>query len=195
MKRPFVGVEKNYPRGKLTLNIFLRISSYYMASFWLIASLGILGYESGDFLSNHDNSSTNWYCAVWPKRGTMKYPCLEISWYVLELTTTVINSVLLVLVTVGMVKRKYLLMVPWIIFQFTTMLVSSSAFHIYINYEVCCATFNCQTLHNFISIILFRNLMSIKRSKYQGLRNRGVIVPYPQNFGGSVNPRTTKVHG
>ena len=132
MKRPFHGVEKNYPRGKLTLNIFLRISSYYMASFWLIASLGILGYESGDFLSNHDNSSTNWYCAVWPKRGTMKYPCLEISWYVLELTTTVINSVLLVLVIVGMVKRKYLLMVPWIIFQFTTMLVSSSAFHIYI---------------------------------------------------------------
>ena len=195
MKRPFHGVEKNYPRGKLTLNIFLRISSYYMASFWLIASLGILGYESGDFLSNHDNSSTNWYCAVWPKRGTMKYPCLEISWYVLELTTTVINSVLLVLVTVGMVKRKYLLMVPWIIFQFTTMLVSSSAFHIYINYEVFCATFNCQTLHNFISIILFRNLMSIKRSKYQGLLNRGVIDPYPQNFGRSVNPRTTKVHG
>ena len=136
----------------MNLNNCLKISSYLMITFWLIACLVILGYEfheainhkSDDLSPNKQNLlpnkhellpnlhelSPHWQCAVWPKKTTENYPCLDSFWYVLELTTVIVNSVLLSLLIVGMIKRKYMLMVPWIIFKFLTMLVSSSAFHL-----------------------------------------------------------------
>ena len=128
MKKPFHGVEKTLEEGwKMNLNNFLKLSSYFMVFIWLIASCAILVFEFGEILDHdvgHDvGQSPNWHCAVWPLVGS-KLKCLDISWYAIELTTAIMNSIFLVLLTIGMVKRKYILMMPWIIFRFTSMLVS-----------------------------------------------------------------------
>ena len=130
MKKPFHGVEKTLEEGwKMNLNNFLKISSYFMVFIWLIASYIILLFEFGEILDHDIGSSPDWHCAVWPLVGS-NLKCLDISWYAVELTSAIINSIFLVLLTVGMVKRKYILMMPWIMFRFTSMLVSWSAFHL-----------------------------------------------------------------
>ena len=116
----------------MNLNNFLKISSYFMVFIWLIASYIILLFEFGEILDHDIGSSPDWHCAVWPLVGS-KLKCLDISWYAIELTSAIINSIFLVLLIVGMVKRKYILMMPWIIFRFTSMLVSWSAFYL-LNY-------------------------------------------------------------
>ena len=128
MKKPFHGVEKTLEEGwKMNLNNCLKISSYFMVFVWLIASYIILLFEFGEILDHDIGSSPNWHCAVWPLVGS-KLKCLNITSYAIELSTATINSILLVLLAVGMLKRKYMFMMPWIIFRFTTMLVSFSPF-------------------------------------------------------------------
>ena len=141
MKKPFHGVEKTLEEGwKMNLNNFLKVSSYFTVFFWFIASYTILLFEFGEIL-DHDVADPNvvlypnWYCAVWPLVGS-KQKCLDISWYAFELTSAIINCIFLVLLIVGMVKRKYILMMPWIIFRFTSMLVSWSPFKLL---WICCA--------------------------------------------------------
>ena len=130
MKKPFHGVEKTLEEGwKMNLNNCLKISSYFMVFFWLIASFCILVFEFGEMVDQEydDRLPPNWHCAVWPLVGS-ELKCLNITRYAIELSTATINSILLVLLAVGMLKRKYMFMMPWIIFRFTTMLVSFSPF-------------------------------------------------------------------
>ena len=131
----------------MNLNNFLKVSAYFMVFFWFIASYTILLFEFGEIL-DHDVADPdvvlypNWYCAVWPLVGS-KQKCLDISWYAFELTSAIINCIFLVLLILGMVKRKYILMVPWIIFRFTSMLVSWSPFKLHtMNLLRCSTTIN-----------------------------------------------------
>ena len=104
-----------------------------MVVLWIFASLCILGNEFSDFLDHkvdgNDEFSRYWECYGWPERGIRKYPCQDGAWYVLEFTIVITNTFLVVLLVVGMIKRYYMLMVPWIIFRFATILVSSSSVH------------------------------------------------------------------
>ena len=136
MKATYHEVEKRgtfLEKGwKPNLNNYLR-GAYLMVVLWIFASLYIFGNEFSDFLDHkvdgNDQFSRYWACYGWPQRGIRKYPCQDSSWYVLEFTIVITNTFLVVLLVVGMIKRKYMLMVPWIIFRFATILVSSSSVH------------------------------------------------------------------
>ena len=99
-----------------------------MVVLWIFASLCILGNEFSDFLDHkvdgNEEDSRYWKCYGWPDRGIRRYPCQDSAWYVLEFTIVITNTFLVVLLVAGIVKRMYLLMVPWIIFRFATILVS-----------------------------------------------------------------------
>ena len=101
-----------------------------MVVLWIFASLCILGNEFSDFLDHKvdgsDEFSRYWECSGWPERGIRKYPCQDSAWYVLEFTIVIANTFLVVLLVVGMITRKYLLLVPWMIFRFFCIMVSSS---------------------------------------------------------------------
>ena len=151
----------------MNLNNFLKISSYFMVFFWLIASYTIILFEFGEILDRDVGLSPNWYCAVWPLVGS-KLKCLDISWYAIELTSAIINSIFLVLLTVGMVKRKYMLMMPWIIFRFTSMLVSWSAFHLSNYQRVMPKICDWAKYHNRLQFMIYQaGLMSKEESFWQ----------------------------
>ena len=157
MKATFYEVEKRdtfLERGwKPNLNNYLR-GAYLMVVLWIFASLCILGNEFSDFLDHkvdgNDEFSRYWECYGWPQRGIRKYPCQDGAWYVLEFTIVITNTFLVVLLVVGMIKRYYMLMVPWIIFRFATILVSSSSVHPLIHTTIeFCAIFNFETLPKY----------------------------------------------
>ena len=134
MKTTFYEVEKRgtfLKKGwKPNFNNYLR-GAYLMVVLWIFASLYILGNEFSDFLHHkvdgwNDETSRYWECYGWPQRGIRKYPCQDGAWYVLEFTIVITNTFLVVLLVVGMVKREYILMVPWIMFRFAIILVSPS---------------------------------------------------------------------
>ena len=137
MKAPFYEVEKTctfLEKGrKPNLNNYLR-GSYFMVILWIVASLCIFGKEFSDFLNHKVDGpqksefSRNWHCYGWPKGGDRKYPCQDGAWYVFEFTIVITNTFLVVLLLFGMIKRKYMLMVPWIILRLVTILVSSLCF-------------------------------------------------------------------
>ena len=137
MKKTIYEVEKTCPfleKGrKLNLNNYLR-GSYLIVILWIIASLCIFGKEFRDFLNHKVDGpqmsqfSRNWHCYGWPKVGDRKYPCQDGAWYVFEFGIVITNTFLVVLLLVGMIKRKYMMMVPWIIFRIVIILVSSFCF-------------------------------------------------------------------
>ena len=122
MKKTFLGVEKP-PKEvwKVNLNNCLKIGSYVMLITTLLQSFIILGYEVDDIISENEN----WHCNIWPK----EFPCLSRQGYACAFRRLIFTTHLVVLLAAGMITRNYLLMVPWIIFRFFFLLVSSSINH------------------------------------------------------------------
>ena len=120
MKKTFLGVEKTPKQifWKKNLNNCLKSGSYVMLIVTILQSFIILGYEVDDII----NENENWHCDIWPR----ELPCLSRQGYALAIKRLILTPPLVVLLAVGMIKRKYLLMVPWMIFRFFCLMVSSS---------------------------------------------------------------------
>ena len=96
----------------VNLNNCLKVGSYFMLMVTILQSCVILGYEVDDIISENEN----WHRDI--RQG-----------YALVIKRLILTPPLVVLLVVGMMKRIYMLMVPWIIFRFATILVSSSSVH------------------------------------------------------------------
>ena len=75
----------------------------------ILQSFVILGYEVDDIMSENEN----WHRDI--RQG-----------YALVIKRLILTPPLVVLLVVGMITRKYLLLVPWMIFRFFCIMVSSS---------------------------------------------------------------------
>ena len=119
MKKTFLWLKEN-PKEvwKVNLNNCLKIGSYFMLIVTILQSFVILGYEVDDII----NENKNWHCDIWPR----ELPCLSRQGYALAIKRLILTPPVVVLLVVGMITRKYLLMVPWIIFRFFFLMVSSS---------------------------------------------------------------------
>ena len=93
----------------VNLNNCLKVGSYFMLMVTILQSCVILGYEVDDIISENEN----WHRDI--RQG-----------YALVIKRLILTPPLVVLLVVGMITRKYLLLVPWMIFRFFCIMVSSS---------------------------------------------------------------------
>ena len=103
---------------KVNLNNCLKIGSHFMLIVTILQSFIILGYEVDDII----NENKNWHCDILPR----ELPCLSRQGYALAIKRLILTPPVVVLLVVGMITRKYLLLVPWMIFRFFCIMVSSS---------------------------------------------------------------------
>ena len=122
MKKTFLQVCKKHPEDVLkpNLNNCLKIGSFIMLFIHLLQGFTILGYKVDEILSDNEN----WHCNIWPRDSDL--PCLSKKKYALAFIRLILNTHLIVLLAVGMITRKSMLMVPWLIFRFIDMMVSLS---------------------------------------------------------------------